>query len=359
MGKWLRRLVAQLRELFAGGPQDDALMARASAAHAGSESVVIAANPNDPPQLRLDPEGLAQSADQYNAEQLRVASQQYDWFLSHGYDQLLQWITATVRDEAEHGGRLLTVEIDHYDLHVILRGSLDSSRRHALPFKLRYSEITNVIARLVTSISAHFQAQGFVVSVQELQPVLIRRRPTPRTSNISIYWVSPRAGSGTAEQTPPSELEDEQMEKTLHTGEPPSYQTVPLVDYDGDFKARADALFVLFARRFGSNRVKEHKGSYSIYGTTNNKTAAKIIIYEQQLGRRNGGFPPLRDGVYVLLRPDALISDGSPLRNRIEANETLAVAPSHGERFVYFRLQELDDLEVVASFVESAVGAAP
>jgi hypothetical protein len=59
-------------------------------------------------------------------------------------------------------------------------------------------------------------------------------------------------------------------------------------------------------------------------------TAAKIIIYERSLGKENGDFPALEEGVYVLLR------------TRDHDLDSLGVAPKHGERCTFFKANDSD-----------------
>jgi hypothetical protein len=87
---------------------------------------------------------------------------------------------------------------------------------------------------------------------------------------------------------------------------------------------------------------------------------AKIIIFEDGLGRRNGEWADLSDGVYVLLRADfrgdqiwtvMLPNCPAGLRNRFDRECSLGVAPNHGERFAYTRITDDEDTQELAGLV--------
>ncbi|MGH9575920.1 MAG: hypothetical protein ACRD3R_00680, partial [Terriglobales bacterium] len=90
-------------------------------------------------------------------------------------------------------------------------------------------------------------------------------------------------------------------------------------------------------------QCKKHKGSYSIFSRFGSFTAAKIVIYEAGLGKRNGKWPPLPDGVYVLLRVPAN-----------DPNESIGIAPKREGRFSYFPVNEENLEEAVESIVKVA-----
>ena len=119
----------------------------------------------------------------------------------------------------------------------------------------------------------------------------------------------------------------------------PSYQTAPLAEYRNDLRDRAISLFQLVEQRLPANRVREYKGSFSMFAEPSFATAAKIVIYEPAQGSFNGPNPPT-DGVYIFIR----VPGGA-------AANTLAVAPHHDERFAYFRLTDGQDLEEMADFI--------
>jgi hypothetical protein len=119
-----------------------------------------------------------------------------------------------------------------------------------------------------------------------------------------------------------------------------SYQTVPINEYSAELKERAARLFSLVQQRLGPRRVREHKGSFSVFAHGSQATAAKIVLYEQGKGKINGFDPELEDGIYILVR----VPGGSNVR-------TIGVAPKHDERFAFFRLADDQNLDEMADFV--------
>jgi hypothetical protein len=119
---------------------------------------------------------------------------------------------------------------------------------------------------------------------------------------------------------------------SFHSAILPSYQTVPLTDYRREFQSLAEALFQRLSSSgiTGGSPVK-YKGSYSFLDLEH-RTIAKVIIYQDGLGRKNGPFPALDDGVYLLVRSDE------------ESPNTIGVAPKHNERFTHWPIDanELD-----------------
>ena len=84
-----------------------------------------------------------------------------------------------------------------------------------------------------------------------------------------------------------------------------SYQTAPLEIYSGTHQTLSRRLYERVAGIVGSNRAQEYKGSYSVFASTSEATAGKIIIYESGKGKTNGDWPDLQDGVYALMRANA------------------------------------------------------
>lgn len=106
--------------------------------------------------------------------------------------------------------------------------------------------------------------------------------------------------------------------------------------------------------------------SFSVFANSSDETAAKIVTYQRGLGRKNGVWPDLADGVSVLVRCnraagraiwDADILRSSPYRQRLDPGQTLGIAPRHDERFAYFRLGSEDDLEGVAALLATCPSA--
>jgi hypothetical protein len=128
----------------------------------------------------------------------------------------------------------------------------------------------------------------------------------------------------------------------------PSYQTAPLTHYDASFRKHADAIFEEMRALVGE-RAKRYKGSYSILARTSSETVAKIVIYQRGLGRENGVWPVLEDGVYVLVRTNGdvepLIWEAETIRSAgfgqtLDPDVTIGIAPKHERRFAYFRIAD-------------------
>ena len=139
----------------------------------------------------------------------------------------------------------------------------------------------------------------------------------------------------------------------------PSYQTAPLSEYSSVLRIRAEELFEIVSQQIG-RMSKRYKGSFSIFSNSSNETAAKIVIYQRGLGRENGNWPPLADGIYVLVRCNGgagrAIWNGDLLRSsgyheRLDPERTLGIAPKHHERFAYFRLEAEDEIRAIADLL--------
>jgi len=136
----------------------------------------------------------------------------------------------------------------------------------------------------------------------------------------------------------------------------PSYQTAQLGAYDPVFQKLAVELFQRVEERVGNTKAKAYKGSYSILSSRGSQTAAKIIIYENGLGRMNGDWPSLPDGVYVLIRADGLIGDRiwsnvPQIAKILDRSRTIGIAPKHSERFAYFMLSKHDNKKQIADHI--------
>jgi hypothetical protein len=152
--------------------------------------------------------------------------------------------------------------------------------------------------------------------------------------------------------------------QTLHIDLPdsraePSYQTVSLTKYDGALRERAEEVFGSVSEQLGL-KAKRYKGSFSVFSKLSNETVAKIVIYQHGLGRENGEWPSLSDGVYVLVRRnggawratwEGNLLRSSALYERLNPERTLGIAPKHAERFAYFRLEPQDEIQSVADLL--------
>jgi hypothetical protein len=123
-----------------------------------------------------------------------------------------------------------------------------------------------------------------------------------------------------------------------------SYQTAPLSAYSAENQRSAVELYDKTAR-LGA-RAKPYKGSYSFFGTASQETVAKIIIYEEGKGKVNGK-SHLRTGVYALIRANGRVGErnraavaANGLLAALLSSDTIGVAPAHGERFHYLRVDD-------------------
>ena len=141
----------------------------------------------------------------------------------------------------------------------------------------------------------------------------------------------------------------------------PSYQTARLQEYDAHFLQVAEDLFARVARQLLPDRVERHEGSFSVYGQNVRDTAAKIVIYHPELGRRSHDWPRMRDGVYVWIRSNGAIGNAIwggvlPVEmpwmfNRMWRNLTVQIAANPQAEFSYFPLMAGDELDDIAGFV--------
>ena len=141
----------------------------------------------------------------------------------------------------------------------------------------------------------------------------------------------------------PDAQQDEAVKINVNVLEMPSYQTATLEEYNQDFQDLAERLFRETVALVGPDGSKKHQGTYGFPGQ-DGTTAANIVIYQRNLGKSNGSFPMIRDGVYVLLR------------TKLGAANTIGLAPKHEERFNYRRITE-DDLESAAQEIADLISA--
>lgn len=102
-------------------------------------------------------------------------------------------------------------------------------------------------------------------------------------------------------------------------------------------------------RALVGQRARRYKGSFSIVAKSSGETVAKIVIYQRGLGRENGIWPVLDDGVYVLVRTggevEPLIWQAGTIRSAgfgqiPDPDVTIGIAPKHARRFAYFRIAD-------------------
>jgi hypothetical protein len=139
------------------------------------------------------------------------------------------------------------------------------------------------------------------------------------------------------------------------------YQTDRLAQYPANFQRVASELFHLLRGSIRAAQLKKFPGSYSVFGSTSKGTAAKIVIYHPEIGKRPRQWPHIRDGVYVLIRANGglagsiwgnILNQASPQAfSRMWRTDTIAVAPKHDERFAYFPIMAGDDLRRIADLI--------
>ena len=141
----------------------------------------------------------------------------------------------------------------------------------------------------------------------------------------------------------------------------PAYQTDRLERYPTEFRNVAEDLFARVSALIDDGQAKRYPGSYSILGTSTKETAAKIMIYDPQVGKASADWPHIRDGVYVLVRTNGglareiwqgILSHEMPeIFSRLWRRDTISVRPKADETFAYFPVMAGDDLQHLAVFL--------
>jgi len=103
--------------------------------------------------------------------------------------------------------------------------------------------------------------------------------------------------------------------------------------------------------------AKQYKGSYGILSRSSGVTAAKIVIYQPNLGHENGVLPFLKDGIYVLVRTGeeagqaiwkSSIVQLLDFAERLSPDSTVGIAPMHDRRFAYFEVTDRGEHDRIA-----------
>lgn len=315
---------------------------------------------------------LSQSSDDSNARQVKAANEEVDRFLADGFSPLLDWIGPLMKEEADRGGQCLFITCNHSSR--VLDAAGFRWYEHAatsmqvpcqkLPFTAPARLFGLQIERLAAALADHFSKLMFKVQVTRTPERYVRHTSIPAETKIFISWRT-KAGfeaemaevRRTALQTPRSVAACSSITSSkacVSTNGQPSYQTAPLVEYDRTLQRLAASLFKSIKSRV-QNKAKEYKGSYSISSARGSRTAAKIIIYQEGLGKINGDWPCLTDGVYVLVRPVSLKNPAfrgkTELHKLINPSGTIGIAPCHSERFCYFLLPDDNEKEQAADII--------
>jgi len=140
----------------------------------------------------------------------------------------------------------------------------------------------------------------------------------------------------------------------------PSYQTAKLQQYEPRFLEIAEDVFERVSGQVPTQQVERHPGSFSIYGRTVKDTAAKIVIYDPQLGRPSN-WPRMRDGVYVWVRENGPIgaaiwgytlpAEMPWMFERMWRDMTVQIAANPQAKFAYFPIMAGDDLDDIAALI--------
>jgi HKD family nuclease len=136
----------------------------------------------------------------------------------------------------------------------------------------------------------------------------------------------------------------------------PCYRTVKLAKYSPPLLETAQDLLARIKKRIKNGNVSWSDGSGSVRLQSTREVVAKVLIYEAGLCRPCGGdWQDLSDGVYFLVRTDALSSEAIWTRMGLELeaaglrrNITIALVPNYDKRFAYKMLSPGDDLDNVA-----------
>lgn len=134
-----------------------------------------------------------------------------------------------------------------------------------------------------------------------------------------------------------------------------SYQTGRFSEYSAEFVNVADMLANLVQQT--GNALVRYDGSYSIISPNTGETAAKILIYQQGVGRENRRPLALRnEGVYILVRRNGTVgpvirASGLQTLSRTDSRDDIGVAPKHDERFGFFPVMAGEDLQQIADFL--------
>ncbi len=228
---------------------------------------------------------------------------------------------------------------------------------YTLPFSPT-SRMSEVIGLVAADVSEYFRKAGFDVNLMSHESTWSRthKRHLTAFTSVDISWLGLAS-----ENSETREVAMTQGSISTPTQEL-SYQTAPLTEYDPMFQLRAAKLFKDIQDQIGTRKTKAYKGSYSVFGRIGAQTVIKIIIYQAQLGKINGHPVALADGIYILIRANGSVGERIwkqrlDLLKKIDRAKTIGIAPSHSERFAYFRISENHDRESLIDFVQSCAEA--
>jgi hypothetical protein len=314
----------------------------------------------------LNPQRLVEIAAEYEARQLRESDEEYEAFLPEGYPNFLQWVESLIEQSASLGGRLLMLTFDNSTGIVSATAGV---RKILAPTSIALPISQSALPRLAAAVTGHFQQASFQVQTSRRESTCSRfgTQSTPGYDCVDIFWMETRVAYPNPDHFIAREAPlFENPQETIGNSEPDrtrSYQTAPLTEYLSSFQKRALELFSKIKQRLGEGNAKASKGSFSIVSSAGHHTVAKIIIYENGLGKANGDLRDLSDGVYLLVRASGPVGDriwNSEVAGlgRMERARTIGIAPKHAERFAFALVSEQDDDEEIAGIMQDCVKAA-
>ena len=129
------------------------------------------------------------------------------------------------------------------------------------------------------------------------------------------------------------------------------------MEYSAEFRNIADTLADHLQQRQTGKPVVRFEGSYSIISPNTGETSAKMLIFQQGVGRENPGPLALRnEGVYILIRCNGAIgpaiqASGFQMLSRMHPVDRIGVTPKRDERFGFFPVMAGENLQAIADFV--------
>jgi hypothetical protein len=315
------------------------------------------------------PHLLSEIAVEYDRTRLQISNEQYEaFFNSGGYAIFVQWVESLIEKSAAFGGPLLLLTFDNST--GIATATTPGPREILPPASYAMPISHSAVRKLVAALADHFQKAGFGVQLSRHESTCSRfsAQFTPAYDCLDILWAETKqrcaSPQHSATQHAARSLRRVQEPLAGLTKDGPgSYQTARLSEYLPELQARAWKLFEKIKQCVGESRAKCSQGSFSVVSSISHQTVAKIIIFENGLGKANGDLRDLPDGLYVLVRAsgapgDKIWNSGLDILTRINRNRTIAIAPKHTERFAYALVSEHDKDNEIASILRDCLRAA-
>jgi hypothetical protein len=312
------------------------------------------------------PEHLCEIAAAFDARQRQTADDEYEAFFNAGYPNFTQWVESLVEKSANFGGRFLMLTFDNSSgiVTAATPGPGDNVTPNSYALPISQSPVQRVAAALVE----HFEKANFEVRQTRQESSCSRTGAhfAPALDCLDILWAEPKKRSERAEAF------GAQNTRPLWTVQPAdtvsdrrkTYQTAPLTDYLPEFQTRAWKLFGKIRQSVGENKTKAYKGSFSVVSAVAHQTIAKIIIFENGLGKAHGDFRDFADGVYLLVRVSEAVGEriwsANPDSLRwMDRESMIGVGHNHTEAFAYRLVSgEEDEDETIAHMLRDCLQAA-